>query len=170
LDIAASAVFGSVPVWYADNATPAIRVHAHHWPSLPNLGDVKSVDWSTVEPVDLVTAGYPCQPFSYAGQRKGDQDDRHLWPYIAEALRVLRPGIVILENVAGHRSKGFGDVLGDLAEMGYHAAWGSVRASDVGAPHGRDRVFIVATDPGHRHVAEWTRGQGWPMGEREAER
>ena len=92
----------------------------------------------------------PCQPFSAAGQRKGTDDERHLWPYFAEAIRVLRPRYVFLENVAGHRSMGFGSVLGDLAAMRYDAQWCSVRASDVGAPHRRERLFVLATDTQRR--------------------
>ncbi|MEO6089266.1 MAG: DNA (cytosine-5-)-methyltransferase [Umezawaea sp.] len=147
LDIAANAVFGTRTVWFSEIDDAAIKVHAHHWPHLPNLGDIRAVDWTSVPRVDVLTAGYPCQPFSLAGQRKGADDPRHLWPHIAEGIRVLRPGVVVLENVPGHRSKGFGDVLADLATLGYLVAWGSLRASDVGAPHRRDRVFVVAVDP-----------------------
>ena len=88
----------------------------------------------------------PCQPFSAAGKCKGTADDRHIWPHIANAIRILRPGYVFLENVPGHLSLGFGDVLGDLAEIGYDAQWTSLRASDVGACHRRERVFILGTN------------------------
>jgi len=85
-----------------------------------------------------------CQPFSHAGRRKGKEDERHLWPYVADALRVLRPRIAFFENVAGHLSLGFDAVASDLSEMGLEYRWGSVRASDAGAPHRRERLFIVA--------------------------
>jgi len=111
----------------------------------PNLGDLKLVDWASVEPIDVMTAGYPCQPFSHAGQRQGTNDARHIWPYIKTAISVLRPSIVILENVRGHLSLGFSTVLADLAEIGYDAQWTLVRASDVGAPHRRERLFVIAT-------------------------
>jgi len=111
----------------------------------PNLGDLKLVDWASVEPIDIMTAGYPCQPFSHAGQRQGTNDARHIWPYIKTAISVLRPSIVILENVRGHLSLGFSTVLADLAEIGYDAQWTLVRASDVGAPHRRERLFVIAT-------------------------
>lgn len=111
---------------------------------VPNLGDMKQVDWSNVEPVDILTAGYPCQPFSTAGQRKGSADERHLWPYIKEIVSHLQPSRVILENVRGHLTLGFKEVLQDLAEIGYDARWAIVRASDVGAPHRRERLFCVA--------------------------
>ena len=117
----------------------------------PNLGDLKLVDWKSVEPIDILTAGYPCQPFSHAGQRQGTNDARHIWPYIKTAISVLRPSIVILENVRGHLSLGFSTVLGDLAEIGYNAQWTLVRASDVGAPHRRERLFVIAT-PQHTHT------------------
>jgi len=111
----------------------------------PNLGDLKLVDWASVEPIDIMTAGYPCQPFSHAGQRQGTNDARHIWPYIKTAISVLRPSIVILENVRGHLSLGFSTVLADLAEIGYDAQWTLVRASDVGVPHRRERLFVIAT-------------------------
>ena len=110
----------------------------------PNYGDLKTTDWSKVEPIDILTAGYPCQPFSHAGSRKGADDERHLWPYIKEITRQFRPGHVILENVRGHFGLGFREVLSDLASIGYDARWTLIRASDVGAPHKRERLFILA--------------------------
>jgi len=110
----------------------------------PNLGNLKVIDWASVEPIDVLTAGYPCQPFSHAGKRQGANDERHLWPYIKTAISILRPRFVVLENVRGHFGLGFGDVLSDLTYIGYNARWTLVRASDVGAPHRRERLFIVA--------------------------
>ncbi len=132
--------------WVSDIDKAANTLLAYRHPKVPNLGDLKAVDWSTVEPVDVLTAGYPCQPFSVAGKRKGIDDERHIWPWIIEAIRVLRPACVVLENVPGHLRSGLGDVLGSLAEAGYDAKWCCVRASDVGAPHRRERLFILATD------------------------
>jgi DNA (cytosine-5)-methyltransferase 1 len=125
------------------------RILAHRCPDVPNYGDVKTTNWRKVEPVDWLTAGYPCQPFSLAGLRKGADDPRHLWPGVARAIGVLRPARVLLENVAAHLRDGFDVVLGDLAAMGYDASWGVVRASDAGAPHGRARLFVVAYSTGH---------------------
>lgn len=88
--------------------------------------------------------GFPCQPWSSAGSRGGTSDDRWLWPAIAGILRVARPGLVVLENVPGVARGGLGHVLGDLASLGYDVAWSCCRASDVGAPHRRERLFIVA--------------------------
>lgn len=144
LDMGVQAVIGGTVEWVADIEPAACRVLAAHHPGVPNLGDVTAVDWATVPPIDVLTGGYPCQPFSHAGNRKGHNDARHLWPTVATAIRHLVPSLVVLENVRGHYSLGFGTVIGDLAGMGYDARWGCVRASDVGAPHQRARVFVVA--------------------------
>ena len=147
LDMAVENVTGATTAWVSDIDKGARKILAHRYPDVPNLGDISTVDWSQVEPVDVLTGGYPCQPFSQAGQRKGLDDERHLWPYVRQAIRHLRPRLVVLENVAGHRSMGFDRVLGDLAEDGLHARWASLRAADVGAPHGRERLFIIVADP-----------------------
>lgn len=151
LDLAVAAHYHAQVAWHAEIEPAACKVLEARWPGAPNLGDVTRTEWAAVPPVDVITAGYPCQPFSHAGNRKGETDDRHLWPYAAAAVRVLRPRIVVLENVSGHLSMGFGRVLGDLAEAGYDAGWVCVPASAAGAPHRRERVFIVARDA-HRPV------------------
>jgi DNA (cytosine-5)-methyltransferase 1 len=143
LDMAVEAYFDAETVWMCDNDKYASIVIKERW-GLPNLGNLKEVDWTTVEPIDILTAGYPCQPFSQAGQRKGANDERHIWPNIKEIISQLRPSIVILENVRGHLSLGFKEVLKDLTEIGYDAKWSIVRASDVGAPHQRARLFVIA--------------------------
>jgi len=143
LDMAVEAYFNAETVWMCDNDKYASEVIKQRW-NLPNLGDLKAVEWSIVEPIDILTAGYPCQPFSTAGQRKGERDERHIWPNIYQAIGILRPTFVILENVRGHLSLGFKDVLKDLAGIGYDTRWQTVRASDVGAPHRRERLFAVA--------------------------
>jgi DNA (cytosine-5)-methyltransferase 1 len=121
------------------------RVLAKHWPTVTRYDDIRSLDWSTVEPVDLVAGGFPCQPVSTAGKRLAQADPRWLWPEFARAIRLLRPKYVLVENVPGLLVRGFGDVLGDLAEAGYDAEWDCVSAADVGAPHLRRRVFLVGT-------------------------
>jgi DNA (cytosine-5)-methyltransferase 1 len=133
-------------VWQSETDPYASQVLGRHW-DVPNLGDMTTVDWTTVEPVDIVCAGYPCQPFSHAGRRQGTADVRHLWPAVRDAIRHLGPSYVVLENVRGHLSLGFGEVLGDLADLGFDAEWCLLRASDIGAPHRRERVFIAATHP-----------------------
>ena len=130
--------------WYAEIEPAACQVLAEHYPDVPNLGGMTKIDWALVPPVDILTGGYPCQPFSHAGNRKGKDDERHLWPYVCAAIDALRPRYAILENVAGHLTLGFADVLSDLARIGFDAEWGTFRASDVGAPHQRNRLFIVA--------------------------
>lgn len=143
LDMAVEAYFNAETVWMCDNDKYASEVIRERW-NLPNLGDLKAVDWSTVQPIDILTAGYPCQPFSQAGQRKGIEDERHIWPYIKQIISKTRPKYIVLENVRGHLSLGFKEVLKDLAEVGYDAKWRIIRASDVGAPHQRARLFVVA--------------------------
>lgn len=143
LDMAVEAFYNAETLWMSDVDKASSLVIEKRW-GLPNLGDLKIVDWENIEPVDILTAGYPCQPFSTAGQRKGANDPRHLWPSIKEIISRIQPGIVILENVRGHLTLGFKEVLKDLTEIGYDARWEIVRASDVGAPHRRERLFILA--------------------------
>ena len=95
--------------------------------------------------VDVITAGFPCQPFSLAGSKRGQHDDRNLWPETIEVVRQVEPRYVFLENVPGLLSfEYFGTILGDLSESGYDARWKTISAAEVGAPHRRDRVWIVA--------------------------
>lgn len=148
LDMGVQAVIGGHVMWHVEYDQAPSRILEHHWPTVPNYGDVTTVDWAAVEPVDAITAGYPCQPFSIAGKRKGSNDERHLWPYVLTAIRHLRPRIVILENVRGHLSMGFDRVLGDLAEAGYDTQWICLPAAHAGAPHRRERIFIVAHPAG----------------------
>ena len=96
------------------------------------------------ERVDVLTGGYPCQPFSAAGLRKGSEDPRHLWPYIYDHVRTIRPVRCFFENVEGHISLGLRQVIDDLEGLGYQTAWGIFSASEVGAPHQRKRVYILA--------------------------
>lgn len=149
LDLAVEAVFGGATVWHAEVDPAASRVLAARWPGVPNLGDVTAVDWSSVEPVDVICGGYPCQPDSLAGKGLSEDDERWLWPEVARAIGVLRPRVVVLENVPGHFVRGFRTVLGSLASLGFDADWTLVRASDVGAPHRRERLFVVAWDAAH---------------------
>lgn len=138
--------------WQSEIDPYASRVLAKHWPDIPNLGDIREIDWRNVERTDVVAGGYPCQPFSYAGSRNGADDPRHLWPMFANCLCVVRPRFALLENVAGHLSLGFGQVLADLAALGYDAEWDCIPAAAVGAPHLRDRVFIIGTRRNDSHT------------------
>ncbi len=94
--------------------------------------------------VDVLTGGYPCQPFSAAGKRKGKDDPRHLWPYIYDIIRAVRPVQCFFENVEGHISLGLREVIEDLEGLNYKTTFGIFSASEVGAPHQRKRVFILA--------------------------
>lgn len=143
--------------WHSEIDPYGCKILKRHWPEIPNLGNIKEIDWTKVEPVDVIAGGYPCQPFSLIGERRGKEDPRHLWPYFADAIRTIRPRFALLENVSGHLSMGFGDVLGDLAEMRYDARWDCVPAAAVGAPHLRDRVFVIAT---RREMAYADEGNG----------
>jgi DNA (cytosine-5)-methyltransferase 1 len=259
LDLAAETVLGPLHhTWHAENEPGPAAVLAHHWPTTPNLGDLTTVDWTTVPPIDVLTAGFPCQDVSCAGKRAGLVADRVIpagvmncgcpwgdhqmttcedddvdnpyggsplarfeydgpsyaqpavdwlndrdrenggpppervvkgtrsgvWSYVADAIKELRPKIVLLENVRGLLSaradsdvepcpwclgdtsdepvlRALGAVLADLADLGFDAEWTTVAASDVGAPHRRERVFITAwpvsyTDEG---------GRGAPFGD-----
>jgi len=142
--MAVEAYFGAETAWVSEIDKYASKVIDARINKL-NIGDLKIVNWAEIEPVDIITAGYPCQPFSNAGLRKGVLDERHLWPYIKQAISTIRPSIVILENVRGHFKLGFREVLTDLTCIGYDVRWSIVRASDVGAPHRRERLFAVAT-------------------------
>ena len=119
------------------------KVLRKHWPDIPIHRDVRELRGADVGPVDVICGGYPCQPFSTAGKRRGAEDDRHLWPEYRRLVEELRPDWVIGENVAGHISMGLDDVLSDLEALGYACRAFVVPACAVGAPHRRDRVWIV---------------------------
>ena len=119
-------------------------VLAKHWPDVPCFPDVRELKGSDIDgPVDVICGGYPCQPFSTAGKRRGAEDDRHLWPEFSRLVAELRPTWVIGENVAGHISMGLDDVLSDLERQGYTCRTFVIPACAVGAPHRRDRVWTV---------------------------
>jgi len=121
------------------------RVLAKHWPNVPCFPDVRELKGSDIDgPVDVICGGYPCQPFSTAGQRRGKEDDRHLWPEFNRLVDELRPTWVIGENVAGHISMGLDDVLSDLERQGYACRSFIIPACAVDAPHRRDRVWTLS--------------------------
>jgi DNA (cytosine-5)-methyltransferase 1 len=116
------------------------------WPQKPG-GPLKPAERGVrrdIPTLDLITGGYPCQPFSLAGKRMGAEDDRHLWPYIAALVADLKPRRCLFENVYGHVSMGLDAVLSDLEALGYACGAVVVPACAVGAPHRRDRVWILA--------------------------
>jgi DNA (cytosine-5)-methyltransferase 1 len=139
--------------WQVENDPFCQRVLARHWPDVARYGDIVALDPERLAPVDLVCGGFPCQPVSVAGKRLAQADARWLWPEFSRVVRALRPRLVLLENVPGllHADDGraMGQVLGDLAASGYDAEWDCVGAADVGAPHQRARVWIIAHAQGH---------------------
>ncbi|HEY0803897.1 MAG TPA: DNA cytosine methyltransferase, partial [Pseudonocardiaceae bacterium] len=154
LDLGVLAALGGGRIaWCADPDPHIAQILAARMPGVPNLGDVRAIDWTRVEPVEVLTAGFPCQDISAAGRRAGIEKGQRsgLWTDIVVGLRVLRPALLVVENVAAlrWRNGGLHRVLGDLAEAGYDALWRSVRAADIGAAHRRERVFLCAW-PRHR--------------------
>ena len=131
-------------VWQSEIDPYASKVLSKHWPEVTNHGDIKNINWETIEKPDVICGGYPCQPFSKTGKRKGTDDPRHLWPWVKQAISQLRPRYAILENVRGHLSLGGTTVVGELTDIGYNCEWRLVSAASVEAPHLRERVFIVA--------------------------
>ncbi len=147
LDMAVEHFYDAKTVWHSEidkHCSQLLENHGYE----NNLGDLTKINWDDVEPVDIMSAGFPCQPFSYAGYRKGNNDERAIFQWIADGISALRPGVVVLENVAGILTLGGTSVIGALTEIGYDARWGLIRASDVGACHTRRRWFCTAHPKG----------------------
>ncbi len=169
LEMGVTSVLGGEPAWFSEFDKHPSRILAHRYPDVPNHGDITSIDWTSVEPVDVITGGFPCQDVSHAGARRGLKSDTRtgLWSYMRDAIATIRPRLVVAENVrgllsadadssvepcpwcvgdgnAGRPMRALGAVLADLADIGYDAWWCGLRAANIGAPHGRFRVFIFA--------------------------
>ena len=169
LDLAVSEVTGAEVAWHCEWDDAPSKILERNFPGVPNYRDVTKVNFEDVEPVEILTGGFPCQDLSLAGKRAGLKDGTRsgLWSEFARAIEAIQPQLVVIENVRGILSatahsdvepcpwclgddssepylRALGAVLGDLAELGYDAKWQGVRASDAGAPHARFRVFIVA--------------------------
>ncbi|MET0993130.1 MAG: DNA (cytosine-5-)-methyltransferase [Mycobacterium sp.] len=174
LGLAVEEVFGAELAWVSEWEHAPSKILAHHWPNVPNYGDVTKIDWANIEPVDIISGGSPCQDLSLAGKRRGMQDGTrsNLWESMREGIAIIRPKYVVWENVRGALSaeavsasdmghgtgflgerdghlRALGRVLGDLADLGFDAEWRGLRAADVGAPHGRFRIFILAANRDH---------------------
>ena len=136
----------SKPVMFCDVEPWCRKVLAKHWPDVPIEEDVKVLanEPERIPECTILTAGYPCQPFSQAGKRRGAEDDRHIWPYINEIVAQKRPAWAVFENVYGHLSMGIDEVLLDLEGQGYATRTFIVPACGVDAPHKRDRIWIIA--------------------------
>ena len=132
----------------------ARKVLAQHWPDIPIFEDVRTIEHERSD-ARVICGGFPCQDVSNAnaawGECSGLAGERSgLWRELLRAIRVVRPDFAIVENVAALLGNGLGEVLGDLAEIGYDAEWCCVRACDIGAPHERDRIYIIAYPIGSR--------------------
>ncbi len=141
----------SKPVLFCDIEPWSRKVLAKHWPNVPIAEDVKELanDPDRFIPrtdprTPILTAGYPCQPFSVAGKQRGTEDDRHIWPFISQIITHKRPAWCVLENVHGHVALGLDEVLADLEAQDYAARAFIVPACAVNAPHRRDRIWIIA--------------------------
>src|SRR5690606_18615786 len=121
------------------------RVLAKHWPEVTRYADIRDVGAHNLEPVDLIAGGFPCQDISFAGKGAGINGERSgLWREFARVVRELRPRYVLVENSSALTFRGLGDVLADLAVLGYDAEWSVLSACALGAPHTRERLFVVA--------------------------
>lgn len=115
-----------------------------HWPEVPIVNDIYELRGDEFGAIDIISGGFPCQPFSFAGKREGKEDDRHLWPEMLRVIETAKPTWVLGENVAGIISLALDDVLSDLERIGYSTQAFVIPACAVDAPHRRDRVWIVA--------------------------
>jgi len=142
--------------WFVETDRYARAVLRKHWKTVPIYGDITQVDWTTVAPVDMLTGGFPCQDISYAGKGAGIKEGTRsgLWKEYYKAICSLRPKFVLVENVSALLTRGLDIVLGDLAQVGYDAEWHCITAASVGAPHRRDRIFILAYSNSRRRCRE----------------
>ena len=137
--------------WQVEIDPFCTKVLENHWPDVNRYEDVRDVGAHNLEPVDLICGGFPCVTLSRAGRRTGTDDDKWIWPQFERVIRELRPRYVLVENVPGLLVHAAGDVLGDLAALGYDTEWDCFTAKAFGALHIRDRVFLLAYDGGGRH-------------------
>ena len=142
------------------------KIEAGKLDAAPIWTDIKTFDGKPFrDRVHIITGGYPCQPFSVAGQRKGTNDPRHLWPYIERIIQAVRPVWCFFENVGGHLTIGFPEVYQSLRNLGYSVEAELFTAAEVGAPHKRERLFILANSEQRRRRGTHGEpaGQGRPL-------
>ena len=181
LDLAAE-MAGFQTVGQCEWADFQTKVLEKHWPDVPRWRDIRTLTYESfyertgLRTVDVISGGFPCQPFSFAGKRRGKDDDRYLWPEMLRVIRELRPTWILGENVPGIVNLALDQVLADLENEGYQAQAFIVPACGVDAPHRRERVCIVAHFNGEQLGrigtpcnAEADAGQGHDHGRRTAE-
>jgi len=136
---------GFETAWFVECEPYAQAVLKKHWSNVPIYGDIRKIDFTTLPNVDILTGGFPCQDISNAGKRKGITGERSgLWKEYLRAICEVRPKTVFVENVAALVNRGLDVVLRDLAQAGYDAEWDCLSAADIGAPHKRQRFFLIA--------------------------
>lgn len=137
--------------WFIEKDEYCQKVLRKNFPDIPIYGDIEKIDFTKLEKVEILTGGFPCQDISYAGKGEGIKGKRSgLWKYYYQAIGVLRPEYIFIENVPALLNRGLNVILADLATCGYNAEWDCIPAVAIGAPHRRDRVFIFAYTNNHR--------------------
>ncbi len=136
---------GFTTKWFVENNLYCQAILKKRFPEAQIYGDITTLDFTSVPPIDILTGGFPCQDISNAGKRIGITGSRSsLWKYYVKAISTLQPKFALIENVAALLNRGLSTILCDLAKVGYDAEWHIISASSIGAPHRRERVFIVA--------------------------
>lgn len=145
LELGLGESMGAHPIWQIENDKHARTILDRHWPLVPTYGDITEVDFAELEPPDVLCGGFPCQDISAAGLKAGIEGAKSgLWTEFERAIRVLRPRVVVVENVAALLVRGFDVVAADLASLGYDMRWECLRSADVWAAHRRERIFVFA--------------------------
>ena len=151
--------------WQVERDPWCQRVLAKHWPTVSRYGDIRQLTGSELAPVTLVCAGWPCPPVSQAGERRGIHDDRWLWPEVRRIVGRVGSPLVLLEQPPGiltvNHGGAFGQILTDLADLGYDSTWTVLSARAMGAPHLRKRVWLVS------HTHGWGRSKFGPPEQRD---
>lgn len=167
--LAARMVGGIETVGFCEIDPWAQKVLAKNFPGIPIHDDVKKLSGNEYGAVGIITGGYPCQPFSLTGKRKGERDDRHLWPEMRRIIACAKPRWILCENVIGHITMGLDEVLSDLESIGYSCGATVLPACAVDARHRRDRVWILGNREGE-HKASTHDLRSWEAQFRRADR
>jgi DNA (cytosine-5)-methyltransferase 1 len=141
---------GIETVWQVEYDEFCQKVLAKHFPKAKRYGDINEINFKELEPVDIISGGFPCQPFSCAGKRKGKTDDRYLWPKMLEAIRTIRPAWVLGENVPGIINMELDSLLSDLENIGYTTITFDIPACALGLQNMERHVWVISTTNGKR--------------------